>query len=1327
MESDNKKYWVSDPDHGFILGKLVDIGADSLTVEPFSTPGKTVTTSPDNVYPCEEYENKSVDDNCALMFLNEANLLNNIRIRYKKDEIYTYVANILIAINPYKDLHKLYSSDTVKAYHGRSLGTLPPHVFAIGDKSYRDMRSFKQSQSIIVSGESGAGKTESAKYLLRYLTESYGVKSGVIESRLNDSNPLLEAFGNAKTTRNNNSSRFGKFTELHFNEHYRVAGGFVSHYLLEKSRICVQSKEERNYHIFYRLCAGASDQLRKDLLLDTPDSFRYLNRGCTQYFCNSNKSKTNLHASRKSKDHSVKGPLQDPQLDDANDFLVCDKSMDQIGLSYEDKMNIYLTVAAVLHIGNIEFEEDPDSSKGGCRLQQGTKSTQSLAICAKMLGLDVDELEKALISRVMQAHRGGKLGTVIMVPLKVSEAQNARDALAKVIYIKLFDHIVACVNKAIPFGSSSSYFIGLLDIAGFEYFPVNSFEQFCINYCNEKLQQFFNERILKEEQFIYEKEGLGLSKISYSDNKDCIELIEAKNVGLFDMLDEESKLPTPSHTHFTAGVHAKYPRHFRLDVPRKSKLKSHREIRDDQGFLIRHFAGGVVYTTTQFIEKNNDSLHSSLAFLIQECKNKFIQNLFASESAAVKQNTGKLAFSSVGGKFRSQLTGLLDKLRSTGTNFIRCVKPNLKMVPAHFEGAQILSQLQCSGMTSVLTLMQQGYPSRTSFADLYEMYKTYLPPALARLDPRLFCKALFKALALKDADFKFGTTKVFFRPGKFSEFDQIMRSDPENLAKLVERVKKWLICSRWKKAQWCALSVIKLKNKIVYRRECLITLQKTLRAWSARRQFQPRIKGLRQIRTLQTQLDSMSLILKQLKSDKEQQKAQSSLASLQSKMNETCATIRQTNVPCSAQHIANMYNQLFSVCERDLAQVKGSLHAQKNKEEQERVRRIQEEMLREQESRVLEEKTKRTEEEARKQRTEIELRRKQEEEEFKKNNNTKSLAEQKETASREEEERQRAQQLADQEKRDHDLARRLAPEFNSEVDPIVKNSNSNSSSLASINRGSSSSSLMSSQSGNVASAVNGKHDLSKWKYAELRDAINTSCDLDLLEACREEFHRRLKVYHAWKSKNKKQAAATSTNGGTNRGGPGNGIPSSNTGAGALEETSERAPQSIIAQLNDVHISSSSQSTPKKTSPSSKNNPQQQSGTGSQMKEQRFFRIPFARPADQMRLLEGEGGETATTTADRKKGWWYSHFDGKWIARQMEIYDEKPSVLLLAGIDDMHMCELSLEETGLTMKQGAEVLESEFEEVWKRNGGNKYLSDHFGQISSKYVLQIMQRK
>ncbi len=341
------------------------------------------------------------------------------------------------------------------------------------------------------------------------------------------------------------------------------------------------------------------------------------------------------------------------------------------------------------------------------------------------------------------------------------------------------------------------------------YFFISSFEQFCINYCNEKLQQFFNQRILKDEQELYEREGLGVKRITFADNQDCIELIEVKGNGIFSLLDEESKLPKPSHQHFTAAVHSNNSGHFRLGLPRKSKLKEHREILDENGFLIRHFAGAVCYQTDLFLEKNNDALHASLEALAHECKNTFTQDLFTKGEQSESQK-GRLTFISVGNKFKTQLEDLMEKLRSTGTSFVRCIKPNVKMDARCFEGGSILSQLQCAGMTSVLELMQQGYPSRTSFAELYAMYKSHLPSDLARLDPRLFCKALFRALGLDDKDFKFGLTKVFFRPGKFAEFDQMLKSDPENLRRLIEKVRHWILCSRWKKSQWCALSVIKV-------------------------------------------------------------------------------------------------------------------------------------------------------------------------------------------------------------------------------------------------------------------------------------------------------------------------------------------------------------------------------------------------------------------------------------------------------------------------------------------------------------------------------------
>lgn len=1228
---DGKPVWAPHPTDGFQMGNIVDIGPDSLTIEPLNQKGKTFLALINQVFPAEEDSKKDVEDNCSLMYLNEATLLHNVKVRYSKDRIYTYVANILIAVNPYFDIPKIYSSDTIKSYQGKSLGTMPPHVFAIADKAFRDMKVLKMSQSIIVSGESGAGKTENTKFVLRYLTESYGTGQD-IDDRIVEANPLLEAFGNAKTVRNNNSSRFGKFVEIHFNEKSSVVGGFVSHYLLEKSRICVQGKEERNYHIFYRLCAGASEDIREKLHLSSPDNFRYLNRGCTRYFANKETDKQILQ-NRKSPEYVKTGSLKDPLLDDHGDFIRMCTAMKKIGLDDEEKLDLFRVVAGVLHLGNIDFEE-AGSTSGGCNLKN--KSAPSLEYCAELLGLDQDDLRVSLTTRVMLTTAGGTKGTVIKVPLKVEQANSARDALAKTVYSHLFDHVVDRVNQCFPF-ETSSYFIGVLDIAGFEYFEHNSFEQFCINYCNEKLQQFFNERILKEEQELYQKEGLGVNEVHYVDNQDCIDLIEVKLVGILDILDEENRLPQPSDQHFTSVVHQKHKDHFRLTIPRKSKLAVHRNLRDDEGFIIRHFAGAVCYETTQFVEKNNDALHMSLESLICESRDKFIRALFESSTnnnKDTKQKAGKLSFISVGNKFKTQLNLLLDKLRSTGASFIRCIKPNLKMTSHHFEGAQILSQLQCSGMVSVLDLMQGGFPSRASFHELYNMYKKYMPEKLARLDPRLFCKALFKALGLNEVDYKFGLTKVFFRPGKFAEFDQIMKSDPDHLAELVKRVNLWLVCSRWKKVQWCSLSVIKLKNKIKYRAEACIKMQKTIRMWLCKRRHKPRIDGLVKVGTLKKRLDKFNEVVSALKDGKPEVNRQ--IKDLEISIDALMAKIKSTMM--TREQIQKEYDALVKSSEDLLS----ALQKKKQQEEEaERLRRIQEEMEKERKRREEDEQRRRKEEEERRMKLEMEAKRKQEEEERKKREDDEKRiqAEVEAQLARQREEESQQQAVLAQECRDRELALRIAQNESELISDEAQGDTA-------LRRGPA-------VQATKAAAGTKKHDLSKWKYAELRDTINTSCDIELLAACREEFHRRLKVYHAWKSKNKKR----------------------NT------ETEQRAPKSVTdyAQQN----------------PAAQLPARQQEIEMN--RQQRFFRIPFIRPADQYKDPQ-----------NKKKGWWYAHFDGPWIARQMELHPDKPPILLVAGKDDMEMCELNLEETGLTRKRGAEILPRQFEEIWERCGGIQYL-------------------
>ncbi|KAF7268241.1 hypothetical protein GWI33_018604 [Rhynchophorus ferrugineus] len=1177
--------WARDPTEGFILGRILEITNDGAEVVPLDSkyPRRILPFS--DIFRANVEKDKDYDDNCGMMFLNEGSLLHNIRVRYYKNKIYSYVANILIAVNPYKDIPELYSSQTIKSYQGRSLGEMPPHVFAIADKAFRDMKVFKQSQSIIVSGESGAGKTESTKHLLKYLCE--GGAAGPIEQKILDANPVLEAFGNAKTTRNNNSSRFGKFIEVHFDKKFQVAGGHISHYLLEKSRICSSHGEERSYHIFYMLMAGGPADLRQKLGLTKPNDFNYLKHGCTRYFTKPDTEKT-LSAGQKSSAHVKQGPLRDILIDDISDFKDLDVALSRLGMADAERFQIYVTVAAVLHLGNVEFEENPEDSRGGCKV--ASNGEKSLTTASQLLGIDPDELKQALVSRVMQSARGGVKGTVIMVPLKIHEANNARDALAKAIYSNLFDYIVSRINQSIPF-QTSCYYIGVLDIAGFEFFTVNSFEQFCINYCNEKLQQFFNERILKFEQELYKKEGLSVPEIKFTDNQDCIDVIESKGQGLFTLLDEESKLPKPAYSHFTEEVHKVWGKNYRLGLPRSSKLRAHRSIRDDEGFLIRHFAGAVCYQTKQFIDKNNDALHASLEGIVQESNNKLIQTLF---STSVAQK-GKLTFISVGNKFKTQLQELMDKLRNNGTNFIRCIKPNNKMVDLQFEGSLCLMQLTCSGMTSVLELMEHGFPSRTHFTELHSMYKDYLPRELKQLAPKTFCEAMLHSLRLQDKDFKFGVTRVFFRPGKFAEFDKIMRSDPENLKNIVAQVKAWLVKSRWTKAQFCALTVIKMKNKILYRRQALILLQKNIRGYLVKKKYAPRIKTIKKIRALDVNLKKLEGIAKQLKKDRDV--STNGINQLKSELATTIDKIKKDS-EINVKTVEGLYNGLVVKIDQQMSILEKKVHEQKIAEEQARLKKIQEELEREKKKKEEEERRLREEEENRRKKAEIEAKRKQEEEiRLKQEAADRKLAHelQLQQEKMEQEERKYQEQL-EQERQDRELALRLAQESNGHLEespPLARNGLNGTDSQRSSFKLNRSDAIRAQQ----ANQAKGKYDLSKWKYSELRDTINTSCDIELLEACRHEFHRRLKVYHAWKAKNKKRT---------------------------VMDENERAPS-----------------------------------------------------------------------------------DQEYVARQMELHPDKQAILLVAGKDDMQMCELSLEETGLTRKRGAEILENEFNKEWEKNGGKPY--------------------
>uniref|UniRef100_A0A1A8DLE5 KIAA1211 n=1 Tax=Nothobranchius kadleci TaxID=1051664 RepID=A0A1A8DLE5_NOTKA len=887
-----------------------------------------------------------VGDMVLLEPLTEDSFLENLKNRFDHNEIYTYIGSVVISLNPYRSL-PIYTPEKVEEYRNRNFYELSPHIFALADEAYRSLRDQDKDQCILITGESGAGKTEASKLVMSYVAAVCGKGQEVnkVKEQLLQSNPVLEAFGNAKTVRNDNSSRFGKYMDIEFDFKGDPLGGVISNYLLEKSRVVKQPRGERNFHIFYQLLSGSSDDTLKKLKLDRDvGKYNYL-----------------------SLDSAVVSGL-----DDAANFRTVRNAMQIVGFMEDEMQSVLELVAAVLKLGNIEFK--PESRCNGID-ESRVKDKNDLKEMCELLGIEQSVLERAFSYRTVEA-KMEKVSTT----LNVAQAYYARDALAKNLYSRLFSWLITRINGSIKAQAKTRHKVmGVLDIYGFEIFEDNSFEQFIINYCNEKLQQFFNERILKEEQELYQREGLGVNEVHYVDNQDCIDLVETKVVGILDILDEENRLPQPSDQHFTDAVHSKHRNHFRLTVPRKSKLAVHRNVRDDEGFIIRHFAGAVCYETTKFVEKNNDALHMSLECLVSESKDRFVRELFenSNNSKDLKPKAGKLSFISVGNKFKMQLNILLEKLRSTGSSFIRCIKPNLKMVSHQFEGAQILSQLQCSGMVSVLDLMQGGFPSRAPFHELYNMYQNYMPPKLTRLDPRLFCKALFKALGLNDLDYKFGLTKVFFRPGKFAEFDQIMRSDPDHLAELVKKVNKWLIHSRWKKVQWCGLSVIKLKNKIIYRAGACIQMQKTVRMWLCRKKHKPRIDGLVKVRNLKLRMSRFTEVVSGLKEGKQEMSKQ--IQDLENAIDALMVRIKGTIM--TRIDIDHEYQSLVTRSEKLLTNLQNK---KKEEEERERLRRIQEEMERERKRREEEEQRRWQEEEERRLKAEMEVKRKQEEEERKK-------------------------------------------------------------------------------------------------------------------------------------------------------------------------------------------------------------------------------------------------------------------------------------------------------------------------------------------------------
>ncbi|XP_044357372.1 myosin-17 isoform X13 [Triticum aestivum] len=725
--------WVADKDLTWIDGEVFKIDGQNAHVR--TTKGKTVTANVSDIHPKDtEAPPDGVDDMTRLSYLHEPGVLDNLAVRYAKNIIYTYTGNILIAINPFQRLPNLVDVQTMEKYKGANLGDLDPHVFAIADVSYRQMMNEGKSNSILVSGESGAGKTETTKLLMRYLA-FLGGRSGTggrtVEQQVLESNPVLEAFGNAKTVRNNNSSRFGKFVELQFDKSGKISGAAIRTYLLERSRVCQTSSPERNYHCFYFLCSAPSEDIKKYKLGD-PSSFHYLN----QSSC-----------------------IRVDGINDAEEYLATRNAMDMVGITEEEQEAIFRVVAAVLHLGNISFAKGTEADSS---VIKDAKSRFHLNTAGELLMCDCEKLENALIKREINTPEG-----VITTTVGPNSATVSRDGFAKQIYSRLFDWLVNRINASIGQDPSSDKLIGVLDIYGFESFKTNSFEQLCINFTNEKLQQHFNQNVFKMEQEEYTREQINWSYIEFVDNQDVLDLIEKKPGGIIALLDEACMFPKSTHETLSQKLYEKFKNHKRFAKPKLSRT----------AFTIQHYAGDVIYQSDHFLDKNKDYVVAEHQELLNASRCSFVSVLFP---PAPEENTKSSKSSSIATRFKMQLHELMETLSSTEPHYIRCVKPNSVLKPAIFENTNVLQQLRCSGVLEAIRISCAGYPTRKLFHDFLHRFRILAPEILKeKNDEKTTCQKVLDKIGLEG--YQIGRTKVFLRAGQMAELDA-RRTEVRNTA-----------------------------------------------------------------------------------------------------------------------------------------------------------------------------------------------------------------------------------------------------------------------------------------------------------------------------------------------------------------------------------------------------------------------------------------------------------------------------------------------------------------------------------------------------------------
>ncbi|XP_056399820.1 myosin-10-like isoform X3 [Hyla sarda] len=785
-----KQVWVPSEKHGFEAASIKEERGDEVVVE-LAENGKKVVINKDDIQKMNPPKFTKVEDMAELTCLNEASVLHNLKDRYYSGLIYTYSGLFCVVINPYKNL-PIYTEQIVEMYRGKKRHEMPPHIYAISETAYRSMLQDREDQSILCTGESGAGKTENTKKVIQFLAHvasshkgrkeqmesfksvkhknSSAMSYGELEHQLLQANPILEAFGNAKTVKNDNSSRFGKFIRINFDVAGYIVGANIETYLLEKSRAIRQAKDERAFHVFYQLLAGAGEHVKTDLLLEGFNQYRFLSNG----------------------------NITIPGQQDKEIFQETMESMKIMGINHEEIMSMLRMVSAVLQFGNIIFRKERNNDQASM-----PDNTAAQKLC-HLLGLNVTEFTRAILMPKIKVGRD-----YVQKAQTKEQADFAVEALAKALYERLFRWLVHRINRALDRTKrQGASFIGILDIAGFEIFELNSFEQLCINYTNEKLQQLFNHTMFILEQEEYQREGIEWNFIDFGlDLQPCIDLIErpANPPGVLSLLDEECWFPKATDKSFVEKVIQELGTHPKFQKPR--------QLRDKADLCIIHYAGKVDYKADEWLMKNMDPLNDNVATLLHQSTDKFtaelwkddIQNIqavyFFDTYAVLPQGPGEIdrivgldqmtgmaemsgfgssyktkkgMFRTVGQLYKESLSKLMSTLRNTNPNFVRCIIPNHEKRAGKLEPHLVLDQLRCNGVLEGIRICRQGFPNRIIFQEFRQRYEILTPNAIPKgfMDGKQACAIMIKSLELDPNLYRIGQSKIFFRAGVLAHLEE---------------------------------------------------------------------------------------------------------------------------------------------------------------------------------------------------------------------------------------------------------------------------------------------------------------------------------------------------------------------------------------------------------------------------------------------------------------------------------------------------------------------------------------------------------------------------